>query len=147
MKRDYFINKSYVNFKVISKEISPDEISIKLGISPDKSFLKGETSVSKHSGSVITKIHNLWSISSKTIISEEESISPHLKYLKSRLEGKSEVLKELKDDTRFELSFWVWIETDNAGIGLDLSEEEMSFLTDCSNRVHFSFLTNDEIDE
>ncbi len=147
MERDYFLNKSYCQFGITSDIVSPDHISQKLGLLPDRSFKKGETSISKHSGSIITKPHNLWSISSKTIISEEESISPHLKYLKSRLEGKSEVLKKLKDDTKFELSFWVWIETDNAGIGLDLSEEEMSFLTDCSNRVHFSFLTNDEIDE
>jgi len=145
MKKDYFVNKLYCEFTIVSDEIEPEEISHILGISPDRFFVKGETSLSRNSGSVIKKPHNLWSISSSAIISEEVNISSHLEHLKLKLIKKIKVLKRLKSDVKYELSFWVWLETDNSGIGLDISEQEMLFLTECSNRVHFSFITNDEI--
>lgn len=145
MQSDNFIYKSFCEFTITSGCVTPEELSEMLGISPSRFFKKGDKSVSKHSGSLITKPYNLWAISSKTLLSEEESISPHLEYLRSKLEDKMEVLKTLKDDQNLELTFTVWIETDNSGTGIDLTEQEISFLADCSNRVHFSFLTNDEI--
>ncbi|UGU17904.1 DUF4279 domain-containing protein [Sinomicrobium kalidii] len=147
MQSDNFISKSYCEFTITSDSVTPEELTEMLRILPSHLFKKGDKSVSKHSGSLITKPYNLWAISSKTLLSEEESISPHLEYLRSQLENKMEVLKNLKDDQNLELTFTVWIETDNSGIGLDLTEQEMSFLAGYSNRVHFSFLTNDEITE
>lgn len=147
MKSDNFIYKSFCEFTISSGSVTPEELSQMLGISPSRSFKKGDTSISEHSGSLITKPYNLWAIGSKTLLSEEESISPHLEYLRSKLEDKMETLKGLKDDPNLKLIFTVWIETDNSGTGIDLTEQEMSFLADCSNRVHFSFLTNDEIGE
>ncbi|MEM6737165.1 MAG: DUF4279 domain-containing protein [Bacteroidota bacterium] len=147
MQRDYFLNKAYCQFGIVSNTISPNNISQKLGLFPDKSFNKGEESVSRHSGSILTKPHNLWAINSSTLVSEKENFSPHIKHLQSVLEAKIQILKDLKKDSEYELIFSFWIETDNAGIGIDLSEEEVSFINSCSNRVHFSLLTTDEINE
>ncbi len=144
MERDNFIYKTHINFSIVSHEIDPDSITKELNIVPERTFKKGEQTVSKHSGSIITNPHNLWSIGSKSSELEEETISHHIEYFKSIFLSKAEVLKKLKEDARFEVSFWVWIETDNAGIGLDLDEAEMSFLNSISNRVHFSLIAKAE---
>ena len=147
MKRDYFINKTHCQLGVISNTVTPEEITEKLGIKPDRSFKKGESSVSRHSGTTLTKPHNFWAIRSEPIVAERESISPHISYLSEKIGSKLSHLEKLKNDPNFEVSIWIWIETDNAGIAIDLTEKEMTFLNSCSNNVHISFLTNDDIEE
>lgn len=145
MERDNFIYKTHVNLSIVSNEVEPDSITEELNITPNRSFRKGDKSVSKHSGSVITKPHNLWGIESKSSELEEETISHHIEYLKSILLPKIDILKEYKVDPRFEVTFWIWIETDNAGVGLDLNEIELSFLNSIANRVHFSLIAKNSI--
>jgi uncharacterized protein DUF4279 len=142
MERDNFIYKSHCQFGIISDTVSPDEISKLLEITPDKSFKKGEKSISKHSGSVVTKPHNLWSIKSKPSELEKETISHHIEYFISILSPKKKIINKYKEDFRFDVGFWIRIETDNSGIGFDISEKEMSFLNGYSNNIHFSFITN-----
>lgn len=144
MKRNNFIFKSHCQFGIISDSISPEEISNSLEITPDKSFKKGEKSISKYSGSVITKPHNLWAIKSKSSELEEETISHHIEFLKSILLPKKEIIEKYKKNSQLDVGFWIWIETDNAGIEFDLSEDEMNFLNDFSNNIHFSFLANSD---
>lgn len=144
MERDNFVYKTHCELAIVSNEINPDFITKELNILPDRSFKKGEQSVSKYSGSIITKPHNLWAIKSKSTELEEETISHHIDYFKSTFLSKIEILKKFKEDTRFEITFCIWIETDNAGIGIDLNESEITFLNSISNRVHFSLLTKAE---
>jgi hypothetical protein len=144
MERNNFVYKSHCELAIVSHEISLDFLTGELGIVPERTFRKGEQSVSKHSGSIITKPHNLWAIKSKASELEEETISHHIEYFKSTFLSKVEILKKYKEDTRFELTFWVWIETDNAGIGFDLNETEMSFINSISNRVHVSLIAKTE---
>lgn len=144
MDRNNFIYKTHCELAIVSNEISPDFITEELNVAPERTFKKGEQSVSKHSGSIITKPHNLWAMKSKSSELQEETISHHIDYFKSTFLSKLEVLKKYKEDTRFEITFWIWIETDNAGIGLDLNESEITFLNSISNRVHFSLLTKAE---
>lgn len=141
MERDNFIYKTHCELAIVSDKISPDFITEELNIVPEISFKKGDQTVSKHSGSIITKPHNAWALKSKSSELEDETISHHIEHFKSTLISKIEVLKKYKEDARFEVTFWIWIETDNAGIGLDLSENEIAFLNSFSNRVHFSLLT------
>lgn len=144
MERDNFTYKTHINFSIVSHEIDSESITKELSIVPEKSFKKGEQTVSKHSGSIITNPHNLWSIRSKSSELEEETISHHIEYFKSIFLSKAEVLKKFKEDARYEVTFWIWIETDNAGIGLDLNEEELSFLNRISNRIHLSIICKNE---
>gem|GEM_PF-4937366 len=82
----------------ISHEIDSESITKELSIVPEKSLKKGEQTVSKHSGSIITNPHNLWSIRSKSSELEEETISHHIEYFKSIFLLKAEVLKKFKED-------------------------------------------------
>ena len=145
MERDCFLYISYCDFTIVSNEISLDFITEELNIVPERAFRKGEQSVSKHTASIITKPHSLWGITSKTSELEEETISHHIEYFKSIFLSKMETLKKYKEDSRLALTFWIWIETDNAGIGLDLNEMEMSFINSISNRVHFSLIVKTEL--
>jgi Domain of unknown function (DUF4279) len=144
MERNFFIYKTYCELAIVSNDICPDNISEELNIVPERHFKKGEQSISKHSGSIITRPHNLWALKSKTSKLGEETISHHIEYFKSTFSSKIEVLKKYKDDIRFEITFWIWVETDNAGIGLDLNQNEIAFLSSISNRIHFSLITKAE---
>lgn len=147
MKGDSFIYKIHCELGIVSNIISPDYITDELDVVPTRSFRKGEQSFSKHSGSIITKPHNLWAFKSESTELEEENISYHIDYFRQIFSSKIDVLKRYKEEVCFEVNFWVYVETDNAGIGLDLNEEELDFLNMISNRIHFSVICNNEIED
>jgi|SRR5690606_14399358 len=147
MKKEYFIYKSYVEFAITSDEVSPSIITNSLNIMPKRHHKKGDIYVSKNSGSKISRYTNLWAIETEYSEMKEETVSHHIEYFKSIFFSKMDILECYKEDSRFDVTFWIWIETDNAGIGLDLSEEELSFLNSISNRVHFSIICNKETKE
>lgn len=140
MEKESFLYKTHCELTITSYEIPPDVITKELNITPDRYFLRGEKTISQNSKSIITKPHNLWAIKSSFSNLEQETISHHIKYLKDILLPKKDILLKYKRDSRFEIIFWVWIETDNAGIGLDLNEEEMDFLSCIINNIHFSLI-------
>jgi len=142
MDKNYFLNKSYCELGITSHEVDPKTISMLLNIEPFSEYSKGETFSSKPTGFVAKRFQNLWTIKSETILSESEDISPHILYFRSLLENKFTILSELKNDLRYDVSFWIWIETENAGIGIDLSNEDIAFINLISNRVHISVITN-----
>ncbi len=143
MTNDSFTYKIHCEIGITSTEVEPDLITMELNIPPTRSFKKGEKTISKHSGSTITKPHHLWAIRSNSSQSEEETISPHIEFLKSIVGPQLEAFKRFKADPRFQVSFWVWIETDHAGIGFDLLEDELAFINAIANRIHFSMLTQE----
>ncbi len=147
MEKDYFSNKIYCEFAIVSDTISPEQLTKQLSVNPHRTFSKGDTYKSKHSGSLITRPHNLWAVSSKATISEEQDITPHVLRLKSHLECSIDKLKELKKDDDVELTLWLWFETEDAGIGIDILEPELSFINSITNRIHFSVVADTEITE
>jgi len=140
MENDKFLFKTFCELAIVSDEVDPDAITEELNIFPDRSFRKGEQYVSKHSGSIGTKFQNLWALTSKTTELEEETISHHIEYFKSIFSSKMSSLKKHKEDSRFVVTFWIWIESDFAGIGLDLTDNELDFISSLSNSVHFSVI-------
>jgi hypothetical protein len=146
MNSDNFKNKSYCELIIVSEVIDHKGITDKLRIEPYRAYSKGDTFQSKHSGTVGKRFQTLWTIKSETIISKKEDLSPHLQYFELLLERKMDVLTEFKNNPLYEIYFWIWIETDNAGIGIDLSSDELFFINSISNRVHFSIITNHEIE-
>lgn len=148
MKRDNFVIKTQISFGIKSDTVEPDTITKELNIIPsDTSFKKGDTWESKHDGSKYVRNSNIWRLETEFTVLEEETVSHHIKYFKAIFLSKVDILSRYKEDNRFDVTFWVWIETDNAGIGLDMSEEELSFLNSISNRVHFSIICNREVEE
>lgn len=147
MKSDYFISKSHCELGVVSQEINPAVITEKLNITPDYFYCKGDLFQSKHSGRHGKRFQNLWAVKSKKTVAENEDIGPHLLYFRNLLKDKLNDVYELKNNPKCEVNFWIWIETENAGFGLDLTTEDLQFISSISNRVHISFLANQKIEE
>ena len=141
MEKDCFTFKTHIEFVITSHQIDLDTISEELGMLPDRSFRKGDLVTSKHSPRVGKEPFSLWALKSEPSELEEETIGHHIEFLKSILLPKIEILKRYKEDARFSVSFLIWIETDNPGIGIDLNETEAAFLNSISNGISFSLLT------
>lgn len=142
MSNDYFLVKSHCELGITSQEVDPKDISRLLDIEPFSFYSKGDIFSSPTTGFVAKRFQNLWAIKSETIVSEKEDLSPHISYFKLLLENKIDIMSKLKSNPVYDVSFWIWIETENAGIGIDLSNEELDFIGKISNRIHFSILTS-----
>jgi hypothetical protein len=142
MSKDRFYFKSECELIIKSDEISPDIITNEIGIVPHRSFIKGERSVSKASGSIMVKPHNLWAIKSNPTKLYDESIMHHIEHFRSVLSTKTNNLIKYKQDPRFDVVFWFFVTTDNSGIGLDFNSIDLEFLNNLSNRTHFSLVCN-----
>jgi len=145
MDENYFLYRTHFELIISSDEFSPATISEELGVNPSRSFKKGDETISKKSGSIITKPYNLWAFSSNPTDLREETISHHVNRLKSIFSVKIDALRKYKESPSCEVSLWVWIETDNAGIGLDLDGTELDFINCITNKVHISFISNKEM--
>jgi hypothetical protein len=144
MAKGPFSSTINCEFIITSESVLPEEITSYLGISPHRSFKRGDTHRSKYSGSLITRPHHLWAVMSKATISEEQDIKPHMLYIKPLLHDKIDLLSKLKDDARLETSFWLWFRTEEAGIGIDLFETEMVIMNKIAKRLHISVITGSE---
>lgn len=142
MERDYFIYKSRCEIVIVTDEIAPDAITDELGVTPTRSFRKGEQSVSKHSGSIIVRPHNLWAARSVPTERPDESIGGHLDFFRSYFSSSIELLRGYKENDLFDVTFWVWMETDDVGVGLELDEKEIAFIHSLSNSVHLTVICN-----
>ena len=131
--REYFYNKSRSRFSITSQTILPEQITQELGIQPDRTFKKGPYKI-KDSDSVYTRLHHLWEISSEEAIHEEESISPHIHYLKNKLKDKLDILDRYKQNPQYDLIISIWLETEVSGMGFSFYEEELEFVNAISNR-------------
>jgi hypothetical protein len=142
MQKDYYID-FFCEFIITSKEVEIGTITRLINIKPSRSFEKGETKVSQHSGSTITRPHNLWAISTKNIVTEK-GLAFHIDHLKFILSEKMDLLESLKNQPNLEMVFWIWIETDDAGIGFDITDNDLAFIRKIANTTHFSIVTNKE---
>jgi len=95
-------------------------------------------SVSSHSGSLITKPSHLWAVASPKLESPNEDIDKHLDYLRARVERRRSAFVALKDDPHSEVTLWIWLETDDGGAGLELTDSQAQFWGSICNRIHFS---------
>ena len=132
--------KSYCELVITSDTVVPNTITDITGVKPNRSFRKGDSFTSKRSGSEGIRRHNLWAVKSKEITTEEDDILMHIDYFKKVFEDKIEGIKKLKEEPHTELSFWVWIESKEVGVGLDIPESELNFINSICSRLHFSFL-------
>ena len=132
---DDYLFKISCEVGVTSSEISVEEITEKLGVSPHRFFRKG------------VRGYNLWAVSSSERIFKYENVRPAIKELRKILGGKKRerALLELKNDKRCDVSMFIRVETDDAGIGMDVLEDEIAFLN-LMNWVHITCLPNQEID-
>jgi hypothetical protein len=138
--KNNFKYKIYCELIIVTNDIASDEISRIANLEPYRTYNKGDVFESKNSGTKGAKLHNLWAIKSETTYSEEENVSTHIQYFKTLIDNKAEILKKFKNDLKNETSFWIWIETNDAGVGLDILEDDLLFINNISNRLHFSII-------
>jgi|WetSurMetagenome_2_1015567.scaffolds.fasta_scaffold471864_1 hypothetical protein len=144
--KDIFLNKFYCEYIIISHDVDPEFITNEIGIIPSRKYSKGEIFRTKSSGTIGNRLHNLWAVKSETVVTDKEEISSHIQYFKSLFSINIDTLRKYKSNEYFEITFWVWIETENAGVSIDLSDSEISFINEISNGIHFSIITNNSFD-
>lgn len=136
--------KIYCEFIIVSNNITSDEITKLTQIRPSRTYAKGEKFHSEKSGTEGRRIQNLWAVKSDTILSEEDNISSHFMYFKMLFNNCIEIMKQLKNDSETEISFWIWIESNAAGVGIDILETDLIFINEISNRMHLSLFANED---
>ncbi len=129
---------SHCELIVTAEDLNPSKIEERLGLKPTRMHEKGEVSVSLHSGSLITKPSHLWALASPRLESPNEDIDKHLEYLRARVEPRESAFVALKNDPHTEVMLWVWLETDDGGAGLELTDSQALFWGSICNRIHFS---------
>lgn len=137
-ENDVFMSKTKSSFSVLTHEDDCHIVTQELGITPDRCHQKGEKTYSKFSSSPAIRPSGLWAIS-RVSVADGDSISEHIKHFESVLGDKLEVIEKLKK-RGFECVFYVWIETEDAGVGFDLDEAELSFINKISNRFTCSIV-------
>ncbi|WP_400260779.1 DUF4279 domain-containing protein [Sphingobacterium sp. SG20118] len=147
MNENYFLYKTHCEIIILPKVASPSSITEELGVAPSRFFKKGDQSISKKSGSVITKPYDLWAFGLNSTCLKVETISHHIHHLKTTFSLKIDILRKYKESSDYDVSFWVWIESDNVGIGLDLDSEELDFINSITNKMHISFIANKDFDK
>lgn len=146
MEKEWFMYKLSCEFAVITYDTDYDTVTKTLNIEPDRAFKKGERSISKYSGSIITKPYNLWAIQSEPVISKELNLSYHIKFFRERLGDKIEEIEKLKNKHHFDCVFAIDIETEDAGAGFDLNEKELTFIKKIASRYSCHVLCVENID-
>jgi len=143
MEQEYFLNKISSEFIVITHDADCHIITNELGIEPTRCFNKGDKFTSKHSSRVGYKPHGLWAIQSEPIIGEEIDVSSHIRYFQKLLENRIEVIKKLK--SQFQCVFTIDVETEDAGIGIDLNEAELAFITKIASRYSCKYISKETV--
>ena len=143
--REYFLHRSSCNFVVVSNTVSPEEITLELGISPTRTLKKGEKGVGKRANSAIISPHNIWEIWSGDIINEEFEAASHIEYLKEKLKNSLAAISRYRENSEVELIVSVWIESELSGTGFSLTTEEMTFINAVSDRFDCYLFAREEI--
>lgn len=144
MNEEYFITEAHCEFIINLKDVNAETATKELGIKPDRFFDKGDIVTSKHSPRNGTRSYGLWAITSKNAIDNKESLSVHFSFLQSILQPKVDVLLRLIEKYDLEYSFWIWMETNDAGFSFDLSLNEVAFINHLKSKISFSLIVKNE---
>ena len=145
MEKEYFLNRVSCEFAVVTHDADCQIVTKELGLEPTRFFNKGDKVISKHSPRVGSRPHGLWAINSVSIISEELEVGNHIKYFQELLGNKIKVIEKLKKYYQFECVFAIAVETEDAGAGFDLNEQELSFIAKISSRYSCTFISKEII--
>jgi uncharacterized membrane protein YvbJ len=136
-----FSYKIHCELIITSEILTPAQISEIINIKATRSYTKGDVFKSNTSGTEGKRINNLWAVKSDEILTNEENISIHLQYFIDLLSNKTQLISDLRNAPTNDVSFWVWIESNELGISTEMSERELSFLNKIVNRLHFTILS------
>jgi len=147
MEINYFLYKTECKFVITSEITSPEILTAEIGILPSRSGKIGEMRSDEKKLETFPWPHNFWELSSKKVVSKVESVSDQLKELFKVLNSKFDIISRLMKDKRLNISFWISVETNDAGYSLELNKEELAFINSIANRVNILFLTGVTLEE
>lgn len=145
MERDYFLNKIQCEFCIITHDEDCNIVTNELGIKPGRFFNKGDKFTSKYSPRIGYKPHGLWAIQAEPLISEDLNISIPISHFQELLGEKIDILQKFKWQYHFELVLAISIETEDAGAGIDLNEQELSFIGKIATRFSCTFISKERV--
>ena len=144
-ERDMFLTEIVCEFAVITHAMDCHTVTRELGIEPTRYFNKGDKVTSQFSPTIGFRHHGLWAITLRPVTSDTPDLSSYLTYFQDLLAEKIDVIKKLKSQYKFECVFSIDIDTEDGGFGFDLSEIELSFITDIASRFSCSMMAVDKI--
>lgn len=128
---DYY--KYYCKLEILSEELSVDEITKQLGISPHRSIPK------ENVGKYAKSTYHHWEVSSSIKQMNYLDINSSLDELRIMLKSNFEGLRLMKNDPLFKSCIRICIETDEEVSGLYILEPNL-YLINLVNKVDLRFL-------
>jgi Domain of unknown function (DUF4279) len=143
MEQNRFNNKIQLELVIITHSKNSEIVTRELGIKPNRSFEKGDRTVSKFSSRTGTRPHGLWAISSKEFIGENIEVGEQMKFFQNLLKDKLDVIDKLKNYYKFDCIFTIAFETEDAGVSFDLNLEQLTFINRIASRFSCSFIARE----
>ena len=144
MERAYRNKKVRCDFSIVSQTVLPAQITQELGIKPnrfhEKGYYKREGS---HTIYAISK--HLWEISSVEAIQNQDTILPHIDYMREKLKSKVDILDRYKQDPRYESVVYIRHETEIGSVGIDLNGDDLAFIRSICNRFSCFLMSTREV--
>jgi len=134
-------------YSVKTFDVDYREVTNELGIVPSRCYNKGDDNIGKCTGKNYPYLWGLWEIEAPIQTNDNCKISNGIKYFKELLNDKFKIITKLKNDYNFECIFYIDIETDMPGAGIDLEEDDMFFIAKISTRYscHITYTANNTI--
>lgn len=104
MIKDRAVSKTFVRFRVISKTMSPADITARLNVEPDQAWTKGDI----RNGTKISEVDNGWELTSST--NGEAQLEQEVAGLLNRIAPVVDALKELSRSCNIQISCVVYAE-------------------------------------
>lgn len=140
---------NYINceFQVFTGEKNTNLVSKILGIQPTRQFNVGDVrAISSSSGKVGFATHGLWVLNSLSYVDSSHSIDKHIDALIQQIQPQIGSFLNLKNQYGFKFTFWIWMETDDAGIGDQISIENILAIGHLGADMRFSIICKKSLD-
>lgn len=138
--QEFSMTGVYCRYEITSETIDVSTISEKIGITPYQTFSKGEKTVSKYSGSVLIKPHNLWALQSPPTISAEIELATHIQFFQNLLKDKVLEIQEFMNDPVCHCIFRIILESEDAGVSFTITEADAKQVYSYANEILFSIV-------
>ncbi|MGV8039478.1 MAG: DUF4279 domain-containing protein [Thermoanaerobaculaceae bacterium] len=125
-----------ISLRVTGEGLIPSEVSARVGLSPDRSFARGDQFDSRQGAR--RRSSAVWAIDSRDHVSSAD-IAQHAKWILQVLQPARSGIEEIKEDPSFRVSLGVWWEPESGQGGFTLKASTVSALCDFCNEVDFYF--------
>jgi hypothetical protein len=133
-------------FGVITNDLDSTIVTNELGLSPTRTRQKGDKKSSRFSKSPSVARYGIWEISRQTT-GEVVDLADHVEYFREILQGRLEVVRNLKSVYGFDVVFYVFVTTSDTVGGFELKSEDLNFIASITDRFIYRFASNLEVDE